>query len=233
MKNLIAILLAAIALIPTHTRASIVAGPFVNPANNHTYYLLSINTWTNAEAEAVTLGGHLVTINDAAEQTWVFTTFGSQEVWIGLTDRDVEGTFQWVSGETSTYRNWDPGEPNNAASGNNNQDYIHMYSNTFATASRRSLWDDRSETEAFALTFYAVAEVPQGVPIQVSVLPALELSWPTQTTSRYQIEWSSTLAPDNWFSLGSPIQGTGTTYYYLVSPRSIDRRFYRVRTLTP
>jgi|ERR1035437_6957462 hypothetical protein len=127
MKRIISIALALLALTAPRTHAAIIAGPLTNAANNHIYYLLSTNTWTKAEAEAVTSGGHLVTINDAAEQAWVYSTFGSNEVWIGLTDRDVEGTFQWVSGETSTYRNWDPGEPNNAVSGDFDQDYAHIY----------------------------------------------------------------------------------------------------------
>ena len=45
--------------------ASILQGAVTNPANGHTYYLLTQNTWTASEAEAVTLGGHLVTANDA------------------------------------------------------------------------------------------------------------------------------------------------------------------------
>ena len=42
--------------------AGILAGPTINPANGHTYCLLSQNTWSNAEAEAISLGGHLATI---------------------------------------------------------------------------------------------------------------------------------------------------------------------------
>jgi len=50
------------------------AGPVVNPANGHTYYLLSQSSWSDAEAEAVNLGGHLATIRNAGEQQWVFST---------------------------------------------------------------------------------------------------------------------------------------------------------------
>jgi hypothetical protein len=197
MKQFITIALALIAFTVPRAHAAVLAGPLTNAANGHVYYLLSTNSWTVAEAEAVSLGGHLVTINDAAEQTWVYSTFGSNEVWIGLTDRDVEGTFQWVSGETSTYRNWDPGEPNNAASGNFDQDYVHMYSNTFTTAAKRGKWDDRSETESFALTFNAIVEVIPGIAAQVSIFTAVEIAWPTQTTNSYQIQWSTSLNTNN------------------------------------
>ena len=77
----------------------ILEGPIQNPANTHTYYLLEPDiTWAQAEAEANSLGGHLVTINDAAEQAWVWSTFGERDLWIGINDVAVEGSFVWVSG---------------------------------------------------------------------------------------------------------------------------------------
>src|SRR4029079_990209 len=100
-------------------RAAILAGPLTNAANAHTYYLLSSNTWTASEAEAVGLGGHLATINDAAENQWVLNTFfpltGSfyASLWIGLNDAANEGQFGWASGEPVTFTYWYPGEPNN------------------------------------------------------------------------------------------------------------------------
>ena len=99
-------------------------------------YLLTTGakTWEEAQAEAESLGGNLVTINAPNEEAWLKDTFGTSEAfWIGLNDRATEGTFEWVSGEAVLYTNWAPGEPNN---GNAGQDYVQMnYS-----SSRQ--WDD-------------------------------------------------------------------------------------------
>src|SRR5262249_16432765 len=85
------------------------------PANGHTYYLLASTNWTASENEAVTLGGHLVTISDSAENDWIWSRWGTnRDLWIGLRSPTGAGaeTFQWVSGSGSAYRNWRPGEPN-------------------------------------------------------------------------------------------------------------------------
>ena len=90
--------------------------------NGHAYVVTpSSMTWANAEAYAQTLGGHLVTINDAAEQTWLQTTFGSTfggNLWIGLTDQATAGTWVWSSGQAASYRNWASGQPNNSTNWN-------------------------------------------------------------------------------------------------------------------
>jgi hypothetical protein len=44
--------------------------------NGHVYYLLNrTNTWQEAENGALSLGGHLVTINDSEENDWILATF--------------------------------------------------------------------------------------------------------------------------------------------------------------
>jgi lectin-like protein len=99
----------------------------MNPANGHTYYLLdlerdSLNIWTKMETAAINLGGHLVTLNDAAEEAWIDATFTptvNEAFFIGLNDVEIEGTFVWASGEPVTYTNWQPGEPNNSGGAEN------------------------------------------------------------------------------------------------------------------
>ena len=83
----------------------------------HYYFMTSeAMTWAEAEAYAQTLGGHLVTINDEADQDWLFHTFYNRNAyWIGLTDEAVEGTWVWASGQEVTYTNWAPGEPYHAS----------------------------------------------------------------------------------------------------------------------
>lgn len=52
--------------------AAILAGPVFDGGS--TYYLISKNSWTGAEAEAQTLGGTLVTVNSAAENAFLANT---------------------------------------------------------------------------------------------------------------------------------------------------------------
>jgi hypothetical protein len=96
---------------------TILAGPFFNPANNHSYYLVVPNTWQGSEAWAVSLGGHLATINDAAENAWVLANLVSpnnRQPWIGLNGPDTNpANYTWISGEPIGFPTpWQVGEPN-------------------------------------------------------------------------------------------------------------------------
>ena len=92
--------------------------------DGHYYRLATTDqTWTDASAEASSLGGYLVAINTAPEQDFLETTFlvgslDARAVWMGATDSASEGTFVWSSGESfGGYLNWHPGEPNDAGAG--------------------------------------------------------------------------------------------------------------------
>ena len=78
----------------------------INPANGHAYKKIQCQDWHDAQQKAVEEGAHLVSINDEDEQHWLQLIFRSHSSWIGLTDVEKEGTWQWDSGEPVTYTNW-------------------------------------------------------------------------------------------------------------------------------
>ena len=55
-------------------------------------------------------GAHLASINDAIGNDWFRQTFclHRSELWIGLNDVAVEGTFEWTSGQPVDFMNWAP-----------------------------------------------------------------------------------------------------------------------------
>jgi len=87
--------------------------------SGHCYGETAVGTWAATELEAVSFGGHLVTMNDAAEDAFVFSiaTLGA---FIGYNDIAVEGVFEWVSGEVTGYENWSFGEPSG------DSDFVHL-----------------------------------------------------------------------------------------------------------
>jgi hypothetical protein len=99
--------------------SGIIAGPIVNPANGHSYYLLNPSSWTSAEATAVQMGGHLATVRNADENEFLRANIAGfdgadRRLWIGLNDAAQLNVYVWTSGEPVTYTNWDPGEPSHA-----------------------------------------------------------------------------------------------------------------------
>jgi hypothetical protein len=146
-------------------RADILSGPVTNPSNGNHYYLLTQNNWSNSEAEAVGLGGHLVTINDATENSWVTSTLANfagvpRALWIGLNDVEVEGSFVWASGEPVSFTNWGPAfgefppEPNNHVG---IEDWAHVFP---PTDNRYPTWNDAPDLANFGFDLYGVVEVP-------------------------------------------------------------------------
>ena len=157
--------------------AGVLHGPVVYPGNGHSYYLLTSDTWTSSELEAVSLGGHLATVDDAAEGSWIYSTFSTfggvnRNLWIGLydpdevnnsTDRFARRTeFQWISGAPVNFTNWSPFEPNNPLSGDPNtvvERYVHYWNPTDIAA---GTWNNYTDNAVlFDLPVHGVVEVPE------------------------------------------------------------------------
>lgn len=138
--------------VPSALSASVLSGPHTNPLNRHQYYLLNEASWTDSEAEAVHLGGHLVTINDSAEQEWVFSKFANigqqRSLWIGLNDAAQEGTFVWSSGETTDYENWIALQPDNSPAFGG-EDYVHMMRAENGFGHPAGKWNDMDNLDSF------------------------------------------------------------------------------------
>ncbi len=131
-KEIFLIIFSAACLLGTIDIAQ--SAPTYNPATGHWYEIVSSGdkgAWISAENNAIDLGGHLVTINDAAEEAWLRATFGiDTRYWIGFNDAASEGNWVWVSGEPVTYINWDGGEPNNQTPPPQGEDYGVLNWNT-------------------------------------------------------------------------------------------------------
>ena len=103
-------------------------------------------TWADAEAEAVGLGGHLVTIQNQAKNDRLLATVGGSDIfWIGLNKNPLTDQWEWSSGESVTYTNWASGEPNNSGG---EQDKVRFYQN--------GSWDDLQGGNAY----YGIMELP-------------------------------------------------------------------------
>lgn len=83
----------------------------VNPANGHAYKRTHSQTIKEAIAQATAEGAYLVAINDEAEEKWLSRVFGNRQFWIGLSDVEEEGQWQWHSGEPVDYTRWGTYEP--------------------------------------------------------------------------------------------------------------------------
>jgi len=112
-----------------------VANTFYNPDNGHIYKFVA-GAISIADARAAALAstyngepGYLVNITSNDEQNFIWNKTNAQNIWTGLSDKDVEGQWAWMDGPEageivyvgasptgtasgSSYINWCGNEPN-------------------------------------------------------------------------------------------------------------------------
>ena len=129
--------------------------PTVNPANGHAYLVVPADlSWDEAQAAAEGmswsgLGGHLATLTDWNELSWVIGTLPISRPWIGLYQdlsapnySEPDGGWSWVTGEPYAFSNWYPLEPNDYAG----QEHVaELYST--------GEWNDNAATATAADSF--------------------------------------------------------------------------------
>ena len=112
--------------------------PVLNPSNGHYYdYIAGVTDFDSAKLAAEGMSylgsqGHLATIADAAENSFLSATFG-ERAWIGAYQdfgdpsyAEPLGGWVWVTGEPWTHDAWATGEPNDSGA---NEHYAETFSN--------------------------------------------------------------------------------------------------------
>ena len=195
---------------------TVVTGPTLNPANGHRYTLLQGSSWEQARTWARAHNGDLATVEDAAENAWLFSTFGTngRKYLIGLADVDHPGTLEWSDGSSSPYRDWAPGEPGNSNPG-------HRY----VIVQTDQKWYTRGTNYA---PYYVVeSSGPLRVPEEFATLQAAAAAMGPLATDEI------VLAPGNYVfpspqSLSAPaghtgsIRGSGTDQTTIIVSSSYD-----------
>jgi hypothetical protein len=223
-------------------QASVEVGPLTNNSNGHLYYVLSQQSWSNAQAEAQSLGGHLATIRSVAENNWMmtnvlidFTSTGgpdltAEPLCIGLIDTNFNdgggaqhaADFFWIDGETNTYRDWNPGEPNN----NNNGEYWGSINWDYAAGyGAQGTWNDVPDSGTTGYPgnstgpYYGLMEIGTGLgPTLVISLAGPQtvlVQWPV---GPYTLQQNPNLLTTTWVASTFSVSTSNGTNGITVSP---------------
>ena len=80
--------------------------------NNNCYkFGLDVVSWAECQSNCANLGASMLCVTDATTSEWMWNQTIYSSTWIGLSDIGHVGNFVWVDGCTSTYTNWDHGQP--------------------------------------------------------------------------------------------------------------------------
>jgi len=82
----------------------------------HTYAVLaSPATWADAREVCRSMGGDLVSLEDRSEMIFVAELAEAVDVdriWVGVSDEEDEGVWEWADGSAAQFTSWHHGEPN-------------------------------------------------------------------------------------------------------------------------
>jgi hypothetical protein len=119
------------------------AAPILFQGNGHYYEVYTPGnngyTWQEANQIANSLSysgmqGHLATITSQQEFDWITSNLDYEGKFLGGSDANTEGVWEWVTGEifydinsptNNAFSAWEPGEPNNW--NNLNEDYLMFW----------------------------------------------------------------------------------------------------------
>lgn len=180
--------------------------PFGPGGTWNLYQLKEAATWNDAKRDAEAVkgpggsAGHLVTFSSIAENHFMRVISNKQSVWCGLTDderfgateafsRQREG-WKWVTGETLSFSNWKPNEPDEwTDGGNTGEDAVLV--------DRYGKWSDGGNGVAGQATTRLpyIVEWETHSPTPVGGATPLARTWPVQPVmpdrvrGRWAVRW--------------------------------------------
>lgn len=102
--------------------------------NGHRYYVYNrdnITTWEEAKQYCESKGGYLATITSQEENAYVYSylrdNFDYESAYLGFTDEEEDGNWEWENNEEISYTNWHPGEPNGQDENEKHAMYYYKY----------------------------------------------------------------------------------------------------------
>jgi hypothetical protein len=146
---------------------SLAAQPVMGPNGNYYELVTTPVGWEAAKtaAEGMSLSGatgHLATLTTAEEDAFVAGFAAASDAWFGASDLAVEGTWEWVTGETWSYDNWNNGEPNGGTTENCGHYFVGVWWNdTICTIARN-----------YVVEYEAADFTPQSNTFATAVTPA-------------------------------------------------------------
>lgn len=81
-------------------------------------------SWSMAKKACEEMGAYLAVVTDEAEATFVTKLCDGRYLYLGATDKDDEGNWQWVDGSAWEFTHWMKGQPNDYTG---TEDYLATY----------------------------------------------------------------------------------------------------------
>uniref|UniRef100_A0A8B9DQA8 C-type lectin domain-containing protein n=1 Tax=Anser cygnoides TaxID=8845 RepID=A0A8B9DQA8_ANSCY len=88
------------------------------------YFSIDRMSWYKAKTQCEEMHSRLAIINSFTKQNFVMFRTRNERFWIGLTDGNSEGEWEWIDGTDYKSTFWKEGEPNNSG---NNEDCAHVW----------------------------------------------------------------------------------------------------------
>jgi len=129
-------------------------------------YQSTLRPYAEARDEAVSMGGHLVCINNDAENAWLASSLApltptlARVAWIGLANHG-QG-WQWESGEAVNYTNWRPAGvgPGWAEPTGDDAGCMYLADTQYSPPIPLGLWGDTYSTDGWPSIYEGVAPEP-------------------------------------------------------------------------